>query len=213
MKHVARLVMVAALGAAAAAGAQNPPSAPPPMGDSMRMPMGGGMMMRQGPPPDPEQLRMQVEERWSQMVQTELALTDQQMDRVRAAQRANQDRQRDLSRREEDLHRAVMGLLQPGVAANNDSLSRSLDALATLRVQHAQSDQMLLRDLGFLTPVQRARYFMMAQRFRQRLEQIRERSQPGQPGMAPGAPGMMRPMRPGARRPGMGMGPGEDDDM
>ncbi len=200
MKHALSAVVVA-LTMAGAAAAQNPPA------DTARAPMQGPMMrqrmpMMQGQMPGqtPEQLRVQIEERWGRMVQTELGLNDQQMDRVRTAERANQDRQIDLGRREEDLHRAVRDQLQPGVAANNDALTRSLDELAAIRVQRAQSDQQLLRDIAFLTPVQRARYFIMAQRFRDRIQALKQGGPPA--GMAPA-------MRPGAqprqpmRRPGI----------
>jgi len=200
MKHAVSAVVVA-LTMAGTAAAQNPP------GDTMRAPMQGPMMrqrmpMMQGQMPQrtPEQLRQQVEQRWGNMVQQELGLNDQQMDRVRTSERANQDRQRELGRREEDLHRAVRDQLQPGVAANNDALNRSLEELAAIRVQRAQSDQQLLRDIAFLTPVQRARYFVMAQRFRERIQALRQGGPPA--GMAPA-------MRPGAqprqpmRRPGI----------
>ena len=200
MKHALSAVVVA-LTMAGAVAAQNPP------GDTTRPPMPGPMMgqrmpMMQGQMPrqTPEQLRMQIEERWSRMVQTELELTDPQMERLRTAERANQDRHRDLGRREEDLHRSVKNQLQPGVAANNDSLTRSLDALAAIRVQHAQSDQQLLRDIAFLTPVQRARYFVMAQRFRDRIQALRQGGPPA--GMAPGVRPNVQPRQP-MRRPGI----------
>jgi hypothetical protein len=43
-----------------------------------------------------------------------------------------------------------------------------------MRVEEAQSDEQLSRDLNFLTPVQRAQFFMMARRFEERLRMIRE---------------------------------------
>jgi hypothetical protein len=171
--------------------AQNPPA------DSNRPGMRERMPMMRGAMQGPEDLRAQVEERWGRMVQIELGLSDQIMDRLRAAERANQDRHLALTRREEDLRRIVQDQLQPGVAANADQLSRALDDLAGIRVQHAQSDQQLLRDLSFLTPVQRARYVMMARRFRERIEDIRERRpmmqrdrepRPGGPGAMPRRP-------------------------
>ncbi len=170
-----RIVMALALGMiAGVAGAQNPPAQAP---DSV--------MVRGQGPGSPEQLRMRVEERWDHRVQTELGLSDQQMDRLRAAERANQDRQTDLRRREEDLLRTVRQQLQPGVAADNNALSSALDQLAQIRVQHAQSDQQLLRDLSFLTPVQRARYVIMATQFRQLVERARANAlgRPGPDGM------------------------------
>jgi Spy/CpxP family protein refolding chaperone len=139
--------------------------------------------------------QQQIEERWGRAVQNELNLNDQQMDRLRTASRANQDRQRELNQREEDLHRAVAGQLQPGVAANQDSLGRLMDNLFQARIGHVQSDQQFNRDLAaFLTPVQRARLFLMMRRFEQRVDQIRERQpgMPGPPGQAPMAPRMRR---------------------
>ncbi len=190
MKRIGMAMVLVAF--AGVASAQNPPS-PAPQDSG---PPGPPMM--QGPGPGPEQLRMQIEERWDHRVQVELGLNDQTMDRLRTAERANQDRMRDITRHEEDLRRTVMQQLQPGVAADNNTLAGALDQLAALRVQRAQSEQQLLRDLSFLTPVQRARYFIMAQRFQQMLEQFRRGAM--RPGMGPGGqPGMQPGMQP--RRP------------
>jgi hypothetical protein len=185
------------------AAAQNPPTQPPqprmPM-DSMRGMMPGPMqpgmrprMMQRQPIPggDPQQamrLQEEVRERFAQRVQMELNLTDQQMDRLRVVSRSHEDRMRELGRREEDLQRAVRAQLQPGVPANQDSLSRLLDALASLQVSRAQASQQELRELGqFLTPVQRARLVMMRRQFEDRVRQVRERFRPmpGQPGPGP----------------------------
>jgi len=143
-------------------------------------------------------LRAQIEERFGQRVQAELGLTDQQMERLRTAMRSNEDRKRDTNEREADLLRAVMDQLRPGVAANQDSLGRLIDAVAAVRVQRAQSDQQELRELGqFLNPVQRARLLMMRRQLLQRIQEIRGGA-PGGPGMGPGqGPGMGPGMRPG----------------
>ena len=211
-----RAVLHAAVIAAAivpAALAQNPPAGQPERPMVIDTPAPGPWGPGMGPGPggpvgDPErmrELRARIEERWGQMVQQELQLNDQQMDRVRAATRAHQDRRRDLMRRRMDLERGIGRQMQPGVAANNDSLSRMLDAMGRLRVEDAQSDGQLNRDLTFLTPVQRARFFMMQRRFEERLREIRERrgmepmrpmqdGQPGQPGQQPRRPHEQRPL-------------------
>jgi len=196
------MVAVAALGATRA-DAQNP--SPAPVERPMVIDTPPPLPFGPGPegPMDPErmrQLRAQVEERWGAMVQQELHLTDQQMDRVRTAARAHQDRKRDLMRRRMDLERGIQRQMQPGVAANNDSLSRMLEGMGRMRVEDAQSDEQLNRDLSFLTPVQRVRFFMMQRRFEERLREIRQNRMGGQggPGGPAGAPGM----RPG-RQPGM----------
>ena len=192
--------------------AQNPLPAERPMGADTppmwRQAMRPSAPGQRGDPAQMERLRQQVEERWGRMVQQELQLNDQQMDRVRAATRPHQDRRRDLGRRRMDLERGIQGQMQPGVAANQDSLSRMLDAMGHLRVEDAQSDEQLNRDLNFLTPVQRARFFMMSRRFEERLREIRERRMGGEP-----MPMMQRPepgpddQRPPAPRP-----PEDEDD-
>jgi Spy/CpxP family protein refolding chaperone len=218
MKRAALTLMVAAAVLTAAASAQNPP---PARQDTLPPP---GWQPGPGPGPDFErvrELRRRVEEQWGRMVQTELQLNDQQMDRLRAAMRANQDRRRDIERREMDLQRAIEGQLQPGVAANQDSLNRLLNALAQARGSRAQSDQQFMRELDFLTPVQRARLLFMMRRFEERIGEIRRRFReagPGGPGFRqrpgtrcrPGAPGC--PVGPGDRPRGPGR-PGFDDLM
>jgi len=187
-------VLALGLVVAGAAVGQNPPQGQPPAQsqDSM-MPFRGGMggrgafrMQRA------QQLRSQIEERFGQRVQMELGLTDQQMDRLRASQRNSRDRHQALQDHEQDLRRAVGEQLKPGVAANADSLSRLLDAIAANHVSRAQEEQQELRELAqFLTPVQRARLLMMRQALMQRVQAIREgRWNPpaGRPGLPGGPP-------------------------
>jgi len=208
MRTSAGMTVATLLVLAGTALAQQP--APRPMGQDT--PPGPGMMR---PPFRPEmqdrervmRFQQQIEERWGRAVQDQLNLNDQQMDRLRTATRANQDRHQDLNRREQDLHRAVGEQLQPGVAANQDSLSRMLDALLQTRLAHVQSDQQLNRDLGFLSAVQRARLFIMTRRFEERVGEIRGRMQ----GRMPGQPGPMPMMR--RQRPGPGPGPGPEEEL
>ena len=197
----AGLIVIAALAVGAfSAGAQNPPAAPPqPGSDSMRM-MGPGF----GPGPDPERMRMlreQVEERFGRMVQERLRLNEPQMTQLRTAMRANQDRRRNFMRRQMDLRRGIMGQMQPGVAANNDSLNRMLQEQGRLRVEMAQSEEQFQRDLAFLTPVQRAQLMMMQQNFEERVRDIarqrweRDGGGPGERGGRRGADSMERGQR------------------
>ena len=195
MNGMRRYAAVAfALAVAGTAVAQNPPAGQAPgQSPDSAMPFGPGMGRRGAfRPQRAQQLRTQIEERFAQRVQTELALTDQQMDRLRAAERANRDRNQALADREQDLHRAVAEQLKPGVAANADSLGRLLDAIAANHVARAQQEQQAMRDLAqFLTPVQRARLLMMRQALMQRVQAIREgRWNPpaGRPGFPGGPP-------------------------
>jgi Spy/CpxP family protein refolding chaperone len=198
MRTYVRLGIVGGLvaGFAVAAVAQVPPNAPPPAQPGQpAQPAQPGPWNRQmyrteiDNPDRAAAIRAQIEARWGQRIQSELGLTDPQMERLRTSTRANEDRHRESNRREADLMRGVMDQLRPGVAANADSLGRMLDAIATIRVQRAQSDQQELRELGqFLTPVQRARLLLMRRQLMDRVDQIRR------DGMGPGM--------------GQGMGPG-----
>jgi hypothetical protein len=198
-----RMVGVAALAlvAVGSAAAQNPPGGQPPaQAPDQAMPFQGanrGAFRQQRA----EQLRMQIEERFAQRVQVELGLTEQQMDRLRTAERANRDRHLALQDHEQDLRRAVGEQLKPGVAANADSLSRLLDAIAANHVARAQEEQQEIRDLAqFLSPVQRARLLIMRQQLQARVQAIlqgRRFPQPGMPGM-PGGPDGVNP-GPGVR--------------
>jgi hypothetical protein len=179
---------VAALGVAlyaASVGAQNPPQPAPPDSGPMPMEYGAprpGMMGARR-----EQLRAQIEERFAQRVKLGLDLNNQQMDRLRAAVRADRDRRLRVQDREQDLRRAVAEQMRPGVAANQDSLSRLLDAIAANHVARDQLEQQEQRELAqFLTPVQRTRLFYMRQMLMQRIQTIREgrwRQQGRRPGL------------------------------
>jgi hypothetical protein len=196
MSGMRQFAVVAVLGLAMAgtAVAQNPPAGQAPgQSPDSTMPFQGRMGGRAGfRGQRTQQLRMQIEQRFGQRVQMELGLTDQQMDRLRAAERNTRDRHQALADREQDLRRAVGQQLKPGVAANADSLNRLLDAIAQNHVSRAQEEQQEMRDLAqFLTPVQRARLLMMRQQFMQRVQAIREgrwnppAGRPGNPGGPP----------------------------
>jgi len=206
MKVALRLGFVAALvlGLAAGAVAQNPP---PPSAPLAPGPMNRRMMRPQGQNPDQAaMIRAQIEERFGQAIRNRLGLNDQQMERLRTVARANEDRQRDFNEREADMFRAVMDQMKPGVAANQDSMGRMLDGIATLRVQRAQSEQQELRELGqFLNPLQRAQLLVMRRQMMNRIEAIR-RGGEGGPAMGPGMGGGQG-MGPGMGQ-GQGMGPG-----
>ncbi|HEY2806911.1 MAG TPA: hypothetical protein VGI92_13720 [Gemmatimonadales bacterium] len=147
-------------------------------------PMPGGAVRDMGQQ-DPQQaanLRLKIEERFGRMVQNQIGLSDQEMDRVRSAMRANQDRRVALSRREQDIRVAMARQMQPGQAADADSVARMTETLSHLRLERAESDDQLVKDLAFLPPVKRAQLLMMMQRFEQRIAEIRRQSQMGRQG-------------------------------
>ena len=97
-----------------------------------------------------------------------------------------------MAQRQRAVQDAIRGQLQPGVAANADSLRRLMDARDQNRTALAQLDREEDKEMaGYLSPVQRARYQVMRQRLQERIAEMRrERRQQ-----------LMRPRgRPGGRR-------------
>jgi len=137
-------------------------------------------------------LRQQIEDRFAARVKSEIGLTDQQLARLRTTSTTYNSRRRDLAAKERTLRSALAEQMRPGVAANQDSVSRLTDGLINLRASYAQTLRDENREMAqYLTPVQRSQVNAMRERFTQRIREIREQRQ--------GRREMMEPMR--ERRP------------
>ena len=142
-----------------------------------------------------QQLRQQIRERWNQRVRQDLGLSDEQAAQLQATEQRFLGQRMDIARRQQTVNEALRGQLQPGVAANSDSVRRLMDARERNRAALAQVDRDEDREIsGYLTPVQHARYQMMREQLRRRIQEIRDRRRGGAGRAAP------RPMRP-RRRP------------
>ncbi|HKC41648.1 MAG TPA: hypothetical protein VKC15_19035 [Gemmatimonadales bacterium] len=148
-----------------------------------------------------EQLRAQIEQRFSQRVQEELRLTPDQATKLRASQEKFGGQRRTLLRQQMERRMALDDQMQPGIAANADSVRKLMDANQAARGQMFKLEQDEDREMsGYLTPVQRARYQQMREQFTRRVAEMRAQRR-GQ--MGPGRPGMRDPgMRPRRQRPG-----------
>jgi len=145
-------------------------------------------------------LRRRIEERFAARVQQELGLTADQATKLRATQERFGERRRTLMRQQMGRRLALQGQMRPGEAADADSVKRLMDGLHAGRGEMLTLDQDEDRDMaGYLTPVQRARYQMMRQRFLERVNEMREQRR-GRMGPGPRA-------RPEGRRPGPGRRP------
>jgi hypothetical protein len=143
------------------------------------------------------ELRAQVERRFAEHVRRELDLSDDQATKLRATQERYAGRRRAQMQRQQEIRRALDDQMQPGVAANADSVRRLMDALQAGRGDMLKLEQEEDREMaGYLSPVQRARFQTMRERFVQRVQQLRRER---------GRGGFDRPRRrpdPGARQPG-----------
>lgn len=119
-----------------------------------------------------DSLRHRIEERFASRVQEELGLTDAQTAKLRATSQTFGARRRELLNRERALRDALSSQLRPGVAANQDSVTKLTDAMISLKLTSAQAAREEMKDLStYLTPVQRARLFMMRERFYHRVKE------------------------------------------
>ena len=121
-----------------------------------------------------EQLRTMIEQRFSQRVQQELKLTNEQTAKLRDTQERFGPRRRTLMRQQMERRQALEDQMQPGIAANQDSVRKLMDALTNGRLEMVRIQQEENRELnGFLTPVQQVRYNMMRERLMQRVGEMR----------------------------------------
>jgi Spy/CpxP family protein refolding chaperone len=148
-------------------------------------------------------LRRQVQQRWRAHVRTELDLTDDQAAKLQATEDRFAGQRREVAQRQQQVLQALHRQLQPGVAANTDSVRRLMDAREQNRTAMAELDRNEDRDIaGYLSPVQHARYQLMRQRLQERIAELRRQRRErilgprGGVGGGPGGPGGGR----GARR-------------
>jgi hypothetical protein len=146
-----------------------------------------------------ETLRQEVLDRYRTRAHEVLGLNPDQAVRFDSAQSHAWGQRRPLMIERRRINQALQGQMQPGVAANPDSVSKLLDARRRVTQSLFQVDDQEDHELaGFLNPVQRARYQEFRQRFRERVAEAVRNNRPGmmRPGLRPGRPGL----RPGAGR-------------
>src|SRR6266496_2311745 len=103
---------------------------------------GGGLsaqqrdsMRQRGDTAEAERLRAQIEQRFSARVQHDLQLTQDQATKLRASQERFSARRRQVMQQQMQRHRALDDQMQPGVAANSDSVSKLMDGMRSGRAE------------------------------------------------------------------------------
>jgi hypothetical protein len=123
-----------------------------------------------------DSLRHRIEEQFASRVQQRLGLTNEQATRLRATSQTFGARRRELRDRERQVQEALWGQLQPGVAANQDSVTKLTDAMIELKLTSAQAARDEMKELSkYLNPVQRARLYMMREQFYHRVREAHGR--------------------------------------
>lgn len=139
------------------------------------------LAQRREPPPGAfaplsreDSLRSMIQERFARQVQQQLGLSDQQEEQMRRTVAKWFITRRSLEREERQLKQALAEQMRPGVAADQDSVARLTDRLLGLKVQQVQTYRDELKEMNYLTPVQRAQFFIMRERLLEAIQNARE---------------------------------------
>lgn len=129
-----------------------------------------------------ERLKSQFRQRWHEHIVTQLQLNSDQASRLQASEDKFDGMRRPIQRRQVEIAGELNRQMQPGVAADNDAVTRLLaereDNKAKLQDLDRQQDQEMA---GYLTAVQRVRYIRQREWLKGQLQQAHERRQPGRP--------------------------------
>ncbi|MEO5826506.1 MAG: hypothetical protein ABIR59_11510 [Gemmatimonadales bacterium] len=116
-------------------------------------------------------LRARVEEAFLRRARQEMALNDDQAQRLGRVLEASGTRRADLDDADRLARKALMSQLRPGIGANADSVVRLVDAITANRVAHAETFRSEMRELNdILSPVQRGQFLLLRDRM---LNQVR----------------------------------------
>jgi hypothetical protein len=120
-----------------------------------------------------DSLRQRIQERFALRAQEELGLTKEQTAKLQATSQQFSARRGDLRTRGERLEEALAAQLRPGIAANQDSVAKLTDAMIGLRMAEAQASRDEVKEQSkYLNPVQRARLYVMRERFAHRVREV-----------------------------------------
>ena len=119
-------------------------------------------------------LRQRIEQAFNDRVQQDLKLTSDQTTKLRATQEKFGAQRRTLVQQQAERRRALDDQMQPGVAANADSVRKLMDGMRSGRAQLLRIEQDEDQEMsGYLNPVQRARYQQMRTRLMDRVQEMR----------------------------------------
>jgi hypothetical protein len=123
-----------------------------------------------------DSLRHRIEERFASRAQERLGLTNDQTTKLKATSRQFGARRGELRTRAHRLREALSAQLQPGVAANQDSVAKLTDAMIELRLAEAQLSRDEIKEQSkYLNSVQRAQLYVMRERFAHRVKEVHGR--------------------------------------
>ena len=176
-------------------GGRGMPQGPPPAGDSTR--------------PNRANLERQVRERIAQVTKERLGATDQQMAKLQETNTKFDEKRRVVVDQERDVRMSLRDEMLRPDSARQGQVAALLDRVIKTQRQRVDLQEQEQKELaGFLTPLQRAKYFALEQQVRQRVNQMRQAPMQGRGGrMGRGQGRAMPMMQPGRGRGGRGVQP------
>jgi hypothetical protein len=115
-----------------------------------------------------------IQDRLARQVREQLGLTTDQAEGLKQTSMQWFWRHRNLEFRERQLRAALAAQMRPGVAADQDSVGRLMDALFAVKINQVEIYRDELKAMNYLTPVQRAQFFILRDRVLKRIEAVRE---------------------------------------
>lgn len=168
--------------------AQQAGQAPPAAGDST------------GARPNRAALEQQVQQRMAQVTKDRLGATDQQMEKLQAVNKKYDEKRRLIVDQERDIRMSLRDEMLRPDSARQPQVAALLDRVIKTQRQRVDLQEQEQKELsGFLSPLQRAKYFALEQQIRQRVNQMRQAQLQGRGGRGKG---------PGQPLPGRGRGRG-----
>ncbi|HKR54791.1 MAG TPA: hypothetical protein VJS20_00715 [Gemmatimonadales bacterium] len=127
-----------------------------------------------------ESIQKQIRLRWHQHIVTQLQLNSDQASQLQATEDKYDGMRKPIQRRQVEIAGELNRQMQPGVAADNDAVTRLLAEREDNRAKLQDLDRQQDREMaGYLTPVQRVRYQRQREWLKGQIQQQRERRQEG----------------------------------
>jgi hypothetical protein len=134
-------------------------------------------------------LEQQVRERIAQVAQERLGATDQQMEKLQQTNKKYDDMRQSMVAQERELRVSLRKEMARPDPSHDTQVASLLDRIGQVQRQRLDIQQQEQQELaGFLTPMQRAKYFTLEQQVRQRVNQMRQaqvQAQGGRVGRGP----------------------------
>jgi protein CpxP len=155
--------------------------------------------------PTRAELEQQVRQRIAQVTKQQLGLTNAQMTKLQESNRKYDEKRRIIVDQERDIRMSLRDEMLRPDSARQEQVGALLDRVIKTQRQRVDIQEQEQKELaGFLTPLQRAKYFALEQQVRQRVNQMRQ-AQQGRGGRM-GRMGMGQGMPPGQGGRGRGRG-------